>query len=254
MTTPLRVAATLALSASPLAAQTCVAHVDTLRDTIYAVFAPARSTDAVTAAALTPVARKMITPGNVISLGNGPAGPLLDIRTGPHQPLPAKFTALPGPWTFTLHRDGTITRATALDGPFSHVFTTAAVPYPDGLTTDSIALHVSFRIGPDSSLASAPAVVRRIYLLPIKQQAHALPTNPRPTARTTDTAMVQFTVTADGTVDTTTFYPIHAHSQTSIDAIRAILPALHFTPALALNDCPTRTVTSQSFIVRPSPR
>ena len=113
----------LALSASPLLAQTptCVAHIDTLRDTIYAILTPGHPTDEVAPAALTPVVRALTNAEDgmrmigVVSLGAGPTGPILDLRVGgPPQPLPPAMTELPGPWAFTLHRNGTITGAHAL--------------------------------------------------------------------------------------------------------------------------------------------
>jgi hypothetical protein len=256
-------AATLALSASSLPAQTCVAHVDTVRDTIYAVL---QTVAALTPTALTPVVRTLVTnangPGSIgaISMGAGPTGPVLDLRIGTtRHALPATFTVLPGAWVFTLHRDGTVTRAHAVatPGPVGNLFNGGTIPYPDGATTDSLVLHLGFRLGADPALASAPYAVRRIYVLPIEQQAHALATNPRPTyprgvSAATDTVMVQFAVTADGDVDPTSFYPIRAHSQASLDAVRAALPALRFAPALGVNNCPARTVLSQSFVVRAS--
>src|SRR5580704_16359719 len=256
----------LALSASPLLAQTptCVAHIDTLRDTIYAILTPGHPTDEVAPAALTPVVRALTNAEDgmrmigVVSLGAGPTGPILDLRVGgPPQPPPPAMTELPGPWAFTLHRNGTITgahaltpsRPTALNGALAPLFAHTGVPYPSDVAADSLSLHVAFRVGHDGALATAPLVIRRIYILPIKQQAQSLPATPRLKSTVPDTAVVQFAVTPDGTVDTTTFYPIRARSQTSLDAIRAALPSLHFAPALALNDCPARTVLSQRFVM-----
>jgi hypothetical protein len=207
----------------------CAPRIDTLQDTIYAVLTPARPTPSLTPAVLTPIVRDMAKQANshgwqIMSLGNGPDGPILDLRTGATpQPLPAMFTRL---------------------------------PEPRSMTEDTLALRMVFRVGPDSTRASAPYILRRIYVLPIKQQAQPLPANPRPAyahggPTRPDTALVQFAVTPDGLVDTSTYYPVRARSQASIDAIRAVLPALHFRPAVALNDCPARTVLSQRMIVTP---
>lgn len=228
----------------------CVPHIDTVRDTIYAVLTPAHTTDQVTASALTPVIRAIAAQANsqgaqVLSLGAGPSGPILDLRIGAQKSgLPPMLDKLPTPEQFTLHRDGTITLAS------NRLYGTSA-SYPDGMTADSLVLRLSYTTHRDSTHASAPFYLRRIYILPIKQQPVAAAANPRPVGKIQDTALVQFAVTADGIVDTSTFYPIRARSQTSIDAVRAILPALRFTPALALNDCPARTVLSQRFIITP---
>lgn len=226
-----------------LAQLQCVPHIDTLQDTIYAVVTPARPTPGATRASLTPYVTALGKYANsqgaqIMTLGHGPEGPIVDLRTGgTHQPLPPMFAQVPGPRNFTIHRDG-------------------KTPYPDSVTADSLALHMTFRVGPDSTNASAPFMLRRIFLLPIKQQAHALPDNPHPVfkpggPKVKDMALVQFAVTADGLADTTTLYPIRAGSQASVDAIRAVLPALRFAPALALNDCPARTVLPQTFTVTP---
>jgi hypothetical protein len=228
----------------------CAPRIDTVRDTIYAVLTPARTADPITAAALTPVVRALAAQANshgnqIMSLGAGPAGPIIDLNPtpAPHG-LPPMLAQLPPGARFTLHRDGTLTHAPdALVG--------LSATYPDGVTGDSLALNLAFAITRDSTHASAPFYVRRIYLLPIKQQARPLPTNPQAIGKMRDTALVQFAVTADGTVDTSTFYPIRARSQASIEAVRAILPALHFTSALAQNDCPARTVLSQRIVIRP---
>jgi hypothetical protein len=212
-----------------LAQLPCVPRIDTLQDTIYAVVTPAHPSPSLTPAVLTPIVQAMAKEANnhgwqIMSLGNDAEGPILDVRTGTApRPLPAMFTPLPEPRT---------------------------------VTEDSLALRMMFRVGPDSTRASAPYLLRRIYVLPIKQQAEPLPTNPRPVyghggPTRPDTALVQFAVTPDGLVDTSTYYPIRVRSRASIDAIRAVLPALHFKPAVALNDCPARTVLSQRMVVTP---
>jgi hypothetical protein len=216
----------------------CTPRIDTVRDTIYAVLTPARSTDALPPATLTPVVHALAARANsqgmqVMSFGNGPSGPAVDLRpAGASAPrLPDALNKLPPTQTVILRR--------------------GTAPYPDGVTADTIVLQMAFRVGADSTHASAPYLLRRVYILHIKQQATLLPANPQPVGPVRDTVLVQFNVTPDGTVDTSTFFPIRARTRASLSAVRAILPSLHFAPALATNGCPARTVLSQQFIVRP---
>jgi hypothetical protein len=213
----------------------CAPRLDTLRDTIYAVLTPARSSEALSPAALTPVVRALAARANsqgmqIMSLGNGPSGPVVDLRPAGAPKLPAGLNQLPPAHGVTLRR--------------------GATPYPDSVTADSLTLRMTFHVGPDSAHASAPYIVRRIYILRIKQQA-TLIAQPHAVGLIHDTVLVQFTVRPDGTVDTSTFYPIRARSRSSLTAVRAALPSLRYTPALAVNDCPAPTVLSQQFIVRP---
>jgi hypothetical protein len=209
----------------------CAPRIDTVRDTIYAVLTPARSTDALPPAVLTPVVRANSQGMQVMSFGNGPTGPAVDLRPTGAPRLPDALNKLPPTQTVILRRGTT--------------------PYPDGVTADTVVLQMAFHVGADATHASAPYLLRRVYILHIKQQATPLPANPQPVGPIRDTVLVQFSVTPDGTVDTSTFFPIRARFRASLSTVRAILPSLHFAPALATNDCPARTVLSQQFIVRP---
>jgi hypothetical protein len=258
----------------------CRPAVDTLRDTVFVVLAPAHLQDRAMAAELVPALRVIVWrvhPDGLgfMTLSQLPALSVVDTQApGSSAKLPPAFATMPGEYVFVLHRDGTVSgihvitpaRVQGLDDDFTRALVPLVAPtaggpplpgpiYPVNFAADSIALRIHLDVGHQGPTAAEPLWVRFIPMTHVDRQARLAADNPKPEyphvrSRVTDTVLVQFAVDTSGRIDMTTVRPVRALAQLFLDSVLAILPHLRFEPAVA-GGCPMRTVILQPFVIRP---